>query len=140
MQTLQYIAVKTHSLPTDEGYDIGVTKGDAVCLLDELLADAQLGNTWFNSYIVGGGRWNSDAQNWKTNRAKNDVIRYDDEPDNFTERVVGNVSLTWDSNSRFYDSHNKTTDPERMNAELGDSENSGYWYLVPVEFDYKIKE
>ena len=132
MHVLQWIAVEAEDVE------------NAVTTVDQTLESYMSGNdslsTWYDWYVVGGGRWNSDAQNWKTNRAKNDVIRYDDEPDNFTERVVGNVSLTWDSNSRFYDSHNKTTDPERMNAELGDSENSGYWYLVPVEFDYKIKE
>lgn len=123
MHTLQWIAVQAED--KDEAYR-SVEES-----LNNMLGDYESPTmTWFDWFIVGGGRWNtSDSDNYLEAYAEgktNLIVSAKDTPDEFDERIL----QAMESRKREFDNYAKDVDFSILDKII-----SGY---NPREFDYAL--
>lgn len=77
MHVLQYIAVEADD--TENAADV------AQRLLEEEMGSGDSPSTWFDWFVVGGGRWNPDQDPY--NNSSNMVISFDKDPNGFRAKI-----------------------------------------------------
>ena len=82
MHTLQWVVV--------EADDIEDSVSVADALLESAMGDGDNPSSWYDWYIVGGGRWNiADEEDWKAgyDTKTNMVIAFEDNPNAFRAKI-----------------------------------------------------
>ena len=77
MHTLQWVIV--------EAEDIDTAAENAERLLQEAMGDSESPSSWYDWYVVGGGRWNEQQDPY--NNSTNMIIAFEDNPNAFRAKI-----------------------------------------------------
>lgn len=77
MHVLQYIAVEAENKEEAADY--------AESLLNQEMGDGEGTSSWYDWFVVGGGRWNGEQDPYKN--SSNMVISYDEDPNAFNGKL-----------------------------------------------------
>lgn len=77
MHTLQWVAV--------EAEDLDTAAETADRLLQEAMGDSESPSSWYDWYVVGGGRWNDSQDDY--DNSTNMIIAFEDNPNAFSGKL-----------------------------------------------------
>jgi hypothetical protein len=102
MHVLQWIATtaddKDHAFRSVKDY------------LENQMGDEYNYSSWYDWFVAGGGRWNSNPDSQYNDNDQSMVISYEEEPDLFEERVL----LAMESRKAEFDNYAKDVKPEML--------------------------
>jgi len=108
MHTLQWVAVEAD----DEENATQVAEE----LLQEAMGNSESPSSWYDWYVVGGGRWNPDQDQY--NNSHNMVISYDKDPNSFRAKLQELIQNRIDTYNEYY-KEVADKDPMAMFANYG---------------------
>ena len=91
MHTLQWVVV--------EAEDLDTAAETAERLLQEAMGDSESPSSWYDWYVVGGGRWNDSQDDY--DNSTNMIISYDKEPNEFSGQLQELISNRIDTYNEY---------------------------------------
>ena len=77
LHTLQWVVV--------EAEDLDTAAENAERLLQEAMGDSESPSSWYDWYVVGGGRWNDQQDDYEN--STNMIIAFEDNPNAFNAKI-----------------------------------------------------
>lgn len=91
MHTLQWVVV--------EADDVDTAAENAERLLQEAMGDSESPSSWYDWYVVGGGRWNDQQDDYEN--STNMIIAFEDNPNAFSGKLNELISNRIDTYNEY---------------------------------------